>query len=257
MKHFNKILWAFAITICIISCAKKTEYLATQTFKNGTDALLKINYLSAYLSNPNVQLSINGTRVSGLIAGRTPFPGGGFNTNGSSFPDYLSLTPGAKTLSIAIPKKNTNEDSIVLYTTPLVIEAGKYYTAHVTDTFAKTKSILLEDNVDYVVNGQSKYRFINMMPNVASVDLYYGPTKIVTGISYLASSNYFTMPSVPAVTDTFKIRETGTAATSTPLAVYVSGNTVLNQRVYSVFTSGYKGATATATRPYISFLLNQ
>jgi Domain of unknown function (DUF4397) len=257
MKYFNKTLGAFAIVICFLSCTKKTDYLATQTFKNGTDALLKINYLSAYPANPNVQLSIDGIRVSGLIVGRTPFPGGGFNTNGSSFPDYLSLTPGSKKLSIAIPKKNTNEDSVVLYTTQLVIEAGKYYTAHVTDTFAKTKSVLLEDVFDYFSSGLSKYRFINMMPNVALADLYYGPTKIAGGISYLASSNYFTLPSVPAVTDTFKIRETGTAATSTPLAFFISGSTVLNQRTYSVFTSGYKSATATATKPYVSFLLNQ
>jgi hypothetical protein len=239
------------------SCTKKTEYLAERTFIQADNALLKINYLSAYAANPGVQLSINNTRVSGVITGRTPFPGGGFNTNGQSFPDYLALTPGVNTLSIAIPKKGTNVDSVVLFTTSLSLVAGKNYTAHVTDTAANTKVKVITDSLAEPANGQAKYIFLNMMPNVAFVDLYYGANKIAGGISYLNSSPYFTLPATPSFSDTFKIRETGTSATSTPLAFYVSSNTLLNKRVYSAFALGYKGSSAASTKPYISFLLNQ
>jgi hypothetical protein len=247
------------ISIIIItgSCTKKTEYLAERTFVQADNALLKINYLSAYAANPGVQLSINNTRVSGVIAGRTPFPGGGYNTNGFSFPDYLALTPGANALSIAIPKKGTNVDSVVLFTTSLLLAAGKNYTAHITDTGANTKVKVITDSLSEPENGKAKYIFLNMMPNVAFVDLYYGASKVAGGISYLNSSPYFTLPSIPAFSDTFKIRETGTSPTSTPLAFYVSSNTLLNKRVYSAFALGYKGSAAANIKPYISFLLNK
>lgn len=237
----------------ITSCRKELVFKAERTFPSQTEALLKINYLSAYALNPGVQLSLNGQRVSGLITGRTPFPGGGYNTNGSSFPDYLKVASGSNTLSIAIPKKNTNIDSVALFSTTFTVDALKNYTLHVSDTGIKTKAFLITDYLTPAAAGTSLYKFVNMMPNVPYMDLYYNTTLVSAGIPYLGSSNYFTMPSVAG---TWSIRESGTAASSTALATYPSGSTVLSQRVYTAFSSGYKGATATNTKPYISFLLN-
>jgi hypothetical protein len=255
-KILISILLASAVFIAG-SCKKTIKYTAQRNMTNAADALLKINYLSAYNSNPSVQLSVNAVRVSGLIAGRTPFPGGGFNTNGSNYPDYLQVTPGTNLLSISIPKKLTNIDSVLLFASNLSLQAGKNYTAHITDTFNKTKMLVVEDDLWLPDNGQARYKFLNMMPNVPLIDLYYGANKIASAIPYLNSSAYFNLPSVPAITDTFKIRETGTLPTSTALAFYVSTNTVLNQRVYTVFALGYKGSSATNTKPYVSFLLNK
>lgn len=242
-----------------VSCYKDPKdraYVAESSFLNTTNALLKINYLSAYSANPSVQLSIDNQRVSGLIAGRTPFPGGGYNTNGSSFPDYLSVKPGTVVLTIAIPKKGTNVDSVLLFTGNISTEAGKNYTAHITDTAAKTKMLLIQDNLLFPPANASKYRFLNMMPNVAAIDLYYGTTLMATNIPYLGSSPYFTME-VPLLPVAWFIRESGTAPTSAALATYSSTNTTLNQKVYTAFALGYKGASATNTKPYISFLLNK
>ena len=236
---------------------KDISYTATSTFNDPSKALLKINYLSAYSLNPSVQLSIDKVRVSGLISGRTPFPGGGYNVNGSNFPDYLAVKPGTLVLDVAIPKKVTNVDSVLLFTTPITLEATKNYTVHITDTLAKTKMVLVEDNINPPAVNEVKYKFLNMMPNVAAIDLYYGTTLVATKIPYLGSSPYFTMPSSTTVALAWSIREAGTSATSTALATYTSINTVINQRVYTAFALGYKGATATNTKPYISFLLNK
>ncbi len=255
MKKIIINAWIACTVLLAVSCRKNIEYKAERSF-SPTTSLLKINYLSAYAGNPAVQLSINGERVSGLITGRTPFPGGGFNTNGSSFPDYLAVKQGAVTLSIAIPKKTTNQDSVLLFSSSFSLESGKNYTAHVTDTAAKTKLLLVEDSMWFAPKGQSKYRFLNMMPNVPFIDLYFGTTKVASAIPYLGSSPYFFIP-VPATSLTWSIRETGTAPTSTALATYLSGNTSIDQRVYSAFALGYKGATAATTRPYVSFLLTR
>lgn len=255
MKQLLRYIPLAAIVLMIAGCSKKTEYTATSTFPNEKSTYLKVNYMVAYPTNPAVQLSVNGERVSGLITGRTPFPGGGFNTNGASFPDYLMLKEGVNTLSIAIPKRNTNIDSIQLSSTNLDLIRKRYYTAHVTDTGSKMKVVLMEDTLGFS-DTTSRYRFVNMMPNVPLIDLYYGTTLIQTGIPYLGKSNYFNL-AVPPATLAWTIRETGTAPTSTALATYTSSNTSQRGRIYTAFAMGYKGQTATATRPYISFMLNQ
>ncbi|MGB4845130.1 MAG: DUF4397 domain-containing protein [Ferruginibacter sp.] len=255
MKKIFIYIPVLAILILAASCNKDPEYTATQSFAEPATSFLKINYLSLYPTNPQVQLSINGERVSGLITGRTPFPGGGYNTNGSNFPDYLALKSGSNVLSIAIPKKLTNTDSILLFNTSLALDAAKYYTAHVTDTGSKTKAVLIEDILDFN-DTTCRYRFLNMMPNVPLLDVYYGTTLVAGSIPYLGTSNYIDIPS-PAAALAWTIRETGTLPTSTALATYTSSNTAIKGRVYSAFALGYKGQTSTLTKPYISFLLNK
>jgi hypothetical protein len=245
-----------AIVIAAGSCSKKADYTADRTFVTAGDALLKINYLSAYALNPGVQINVNGQRVSGLITGRTPFPGGGYNTNGSNFPDYLAVSPGTTTVSISIPKKNTNVDSVQLFTTTANIAAGKNYSIHITDTLAKTKALALEDGLGIPTTNYCSYTFVNMIPNVPFIDLYYNTTLMATNVPYLGFGKAFTYQ-VQSVAGTWSIRETGTLPTSTALATYSSLNTSINQRVYTVFASGYKGSSATNTKPYVSFLMNR
>ena len=255
MKNIVLNFLAVAMIFVVSSCNKDTEYKAPQTFPNGNTAYLKINYASLHATNPSVQIAINDVRVSGSITGRTPFPGGGFNTSGSSFPDYLAVKAGVNKLSIVGLNRGTQKDSVVMFFTNINLQAGKFYTAHVTDTAARTQALLLEDVLGFK-DTTSRYRFVNLMPNVPLVDLYYGTTLVSSAIPYLNSSAYFDLPS-PVLTAAWAIRETGTAPTSTALATFTSTNTSLRGRVYTAFALGYRGQTLATTRPYISFLLNQ
>jgi hypothetical protein len=162
---------------------------------------------------------------------------------------------GVNNLSIAIPKKGTNTDSVALFTTNLTLTAGKNYTVHVSDTSAKTSALLVEDNMDIIEVGKARYKFVNMMPNVPLADLYFGSTLVAPGVGYLGQSNYFTLPFSTTAT-AWNVRETGTGPTGLILATYSSINTTLNQRGYTVFALGYKGATG-ARLPFVSFLLNK
>ena len=255
MKNIILNFLAVAMIFVVSSCNKDTELKAPQTFPNGNTAYLKINYASLHATNPSVQIAINDVRVSGSITGRTPFPGGGFNTSGSSFPDYLAVKAGVNKLSIVGLNRGTQKDSVVMFFTNINLQAGKFYTAHVTDTAARTQALLLEDVLGFK-DTTSRYRFVNLMPNVPLVDLYYGTTLVSSAIPYLNSSAYFDLPS-PLLTAAWTIRETGTAPTSTALATFTSTNTSLRGRVYTAFALGYRGQTLATTRPYISFLLNQ
>ena len=225
-----------------------------------TKANLKINYNSAYTANPSVQIKINDVKVSYLITARTPFPGGGFNTNGDNRPDYLQVAPGNIKVSISIPKKDTPTDSILLFTTNLNVEANKYYTAHITDTAGNTKVQLLTDDVSEPALGSSRYKFVHLMPNVTALDLYHGGILVASNVRYLENVT-FVRPTVGA-SSLWDIRETGTSATSAALATYTSANTIIDRRGYTIFAIGYKGLATTAPgfavrRPFVSFLLNK
>src|SRR5215213_7704294 len=128
--------------------------------------LLKINYASSYTANPGIHLEVNNKRVSNIITGRTPFPGGGYNTLGDSRPDYLAVSPGNTSITVAVPNKGTNTDSVVLFTGTTTIEAGKNYTAHITDTANKTKLFVTVDEFSLPDSGFAKFKFVNLMPNV-------------------------------------------------------------------------------------------
>lgn len=236
-------------------CDKTTNEIMSAKNVIPEHTFLKINYVSAYASNPGVQLAVNGIRVSNLITARTPFPGGGYNTGGGSNNDYLAFVGGNTTVKVVIPVKTTATDSVTLFEKALNLEAGKHYSLHITDTASKTKYLLLEDILIRPDTGRSKFRFVNLMPNVPAIDLYYGTTKVADNIAYLTSSPYFEVLR-PATALAWTIREAGTSPTSTALATYTSANTTLDQRVYTAFAVGYKGAPDAARKPYISFYLN-
>jgi hypothetical protein len=237
-------------TLVFVGCDKETDWKAKAENVPAGKSFLKINYVSAYAANPGVILSLNNARVSNTITARTPFPGGGYNTGGGSQGDYLGVAAGHNSLAVTIPNKSFYADSVVLFTTSLNLNPEKYYTVHITDTASKTKVVVTMDDLTQPDTGSTRFRFINLMPNVPAVDLYYGTTKVASNIAYLSTSDYVTMK-VPATNLAWTIREAGAAPTSTALATYTSGNTTLSQRVYTAFAVGYKGSTDAARRPYI------
>ncbi len=252
-KTFINLLLAASV-LMMVGCKKSKDYKAEFDRTGPNDALLKVIYASAYSLNPTVQLSIDDVRVSGLITGRTPFPGGGFNTSGANFPDYLSVSPGNRKFSVAIPKKGTNVDSVVLFTTQISLDKAKNYTLNIMDTLTKTKALLVVDSVEQPAPSTVKYRFVNLMPNVPRIDLYYNSLRVATNIAYNTEGVVFSLPVF--IAGTWSIRETGTAPASTALATYPTGGTIANQRMFTAFAMGYKGSTSTTLRPYISFSVN-
>ena len=254
MKLTKIALAIFIAGTLLFGCKKNVidSYVDTVAI-TANDAQLKINFNSLYAANPSVYFRVNGAKVSGSMTARSPFPGGGFNTGGDARADYLVLTPGELKVDVILPKKLTVEDSIVLFTTKVTLEAGKYYTLHTTDTAANTKSVLTTEDVTRPDSGFSKLRFINLMPNVPSVDLYYGTTVVAANIPYQGTSAYFTVPAVTALI--WAIRPAGALATTTALATYSSTTTTANRRISTAFAIGYSGSTDAVRKPYISFLL--
>jgi hypothetical protein len=211
-------------------------------------AKLKVNYASAYAANPFVQLKINDQRVSESIKYAYPYPGGGLNTQGGSQPDYLSVPTGSIKVSIAIPKVGTNTDSIELFSTNVTIPDNDTYTFHISDTLANTKTVLLKENTATPDSGMSRYRFVNLIPNLPAADLYFNNVKVASNIAYNTASDFFTVTYPTA--SAWAVRPAGAAPTTTAIASY--NNTSPNQRVLTVYARGFVGATDVNRRPNVS-----
>ena len=252
MKFFSII--SFLSILFIAGCSKNEIIYGDYNLISPNDAMVKINYNSSYFKNPGVFIKLNGERLTNLVTTRTVFPGGGYNVNGDVRANYLTVPAGNTTVSVVIPKKGTGIDSVELYTTNFNVEAAKGYTVHITDTAANTKSLVTEDDLTNPPLKTSKYRFVNLMPNVAAVDLYYKDTLIVSNIGYLKASDYITKPTTPL--QAWNVRETGKPLTDPVLATYSNAGTIVEQRSYTVFAIGYKGIASTdnTRKPYVSFL---
>ncbi|MFT4093632.1 MAG: hypothetical protein QM640_08325 [Niabella sp.] len=235
---------------------------------SSSQAMLKINYASLYEDNRYVLIKLNGQRVSSLLRGRTPYPGGGLNTYGSNYPLFFAVEAGDVSVDITMPytedSAHNGADSAVLYSTAINLTAGNTYVLHITDTSDNTNSVLTTENLNKADSGYNVYRFINLMPNVEAVDLYYGTsssavtgdTLLASNISYLSQSDYITLPIKS--TRYWKIRPAGADVTSsTVLAYYSSSSSYVNSRTFTIYALGYNGITTAPRKPYVSFLYIQ
>ena len=225
---------------------------------DDSKALLKVNVASPYQTNPTMYIGLDGNRLSNPITSRTPFPGGGYNTGGGSTADYMALTPGKHAFKLAIPAKDpvkAGADSIVLFQTDITLESGRSQSLHICDTAANTQAIMVSDDRLAADSGTVKYNFVHLIPNVPAIDLYFGTTIVAANVPYKGNKT-FSM-ALPAAVLAWTIRPAGDAVTS--LATYPAASstaTVTNKRVYTVFASGFKGATDATRKPYVSFFLN-
>lgn len=256
-----RILLLFLV-ISFVACSKANDEGILAAFDNNLnyDAKLKVNIASIYKSNPLMRIKINDQIVSSSITARTPYPGGGYNTNGNSLGSYLSVPPGKVKVSIMIPfisdSLKRNQDSILLYSAEVNLTQGKYYSLHISDTAAQTKSVLFEESLVVPNDTLPYFKFVNLMPNVPAIDLYFGTTVVAQNIKYLESSSEFTVD-INSTSTAWSIRPAGSLPTATAIATYTSASTLTRNRKYTAFAMGYSGlAGATEVRrPFVAFYL--
>ncbi len=223
----------------------------------NNNALLKIAYFSPTQRNPNVQIKINGMRVSNLVIYATPFPGGGYNTQGSSNSDYLSIVPGSTKVTISLPKAGTNEDSLEILNTTVNLQGSKQYTLFTSDSIPALSSFLQEDIVVVPDSGYAKVRFVNLMPNLPAVDFYRNNVLIKANVA-LNTVTDFDTASIALNPSQFHIRPAGALPSTTAIAVYPAGVTftLTNKRSYTILARGYAGSALSVIKPNISLIVN-
>lgn len=243
-----------AMVLLITACEKNDPKLIAYT-PSSDAALTKVVNAMPYLRGP-LQIKINDVRVSNNITYTTPYPGGGLNTAGSSNPDYLALSAGTAKIAFSIPNVGTNNDSIALFSGTAAIESSKYQTVYATDTGANTQYVVVKDDIAQPDSGFSRFKVVNLIPNLPAIDLYWGATVVASNLAYKAVSPSFVMP-VPIANVTLAIRPAGAASTTAAIGSYVV-TSIGNQRVLTIYTRGYSGLTGTdVRRPLVSLLFNR
>jgi hypothetical protein len=267
MKKMIKYIIPVVALFSLASCTKNTGVTNQPYDTYGTPAnkgQLKVNLAFAYaVDYANLRIKLNGAYASSLLQSRTPFPGGGYNTRGSNFALYMAVPLGANTVSIVMPKLNTNTDSVVLYTTTVTVPDNSAYTLHIADTAASTKSVLVKNNIAAIPENFCRFNFVNLIPNVAAVDLYLNGVLMKSNIAYLGSSGAMDIQVgssapgfVSGASTTWAVRPAGAAATTTAIASYASANGLQNMLALTGFCMGYSGATGTRL-PYFALTLDK
>ena len=260
-KIFQYTSLALAGAMLMASCKKNEIKYGDFELVGPDKALFKVNNLSQYKTNPTVVFTIDGKRVNNPITARTPFPGGGLNTGGGSTANYMLFASGSHEFRVVIPSKVTNEDSLELYKTNINLEGGNYQTLHITDTGANTFSTLITDVLQRPDSGKVKYVFLNLMPDAPALDLYYDSTLLASNVAYKSSVEFSKPSSLTAAKPGWWARQSGAAPGTKALVAYATEAGVissqLNQRVFTIFTSGYASLAGTDTRrPFLSFVFN-
>lgn len=248
------------------SCEKNVLNTTEVNLLTSQEAQVKVVFTTAYKANPSYYIYLNGQRSSSVIGPTsttapniTPFPGGGLNTGGGSTADYLRIAAGQSTVSVAVPKKGTTEDSLQLATSQFTYESGKKYSLYFVDTSTNLASVLVVDSLNAPDSGFTKFKFVNLMPDVtAGLDLYIGTVKVASAIPYKGVSPSFTIPTNNTST-TWAIRPAGAASTTTALATYASASALANRRVLTVIARGYNAITTGSDirRKTICLVFNQ
>jgi hypothetical protein len=235
-----KSIFAAILVVAFAAGCKKNSFFVTERTLPEGNALVKIALFSTSISTVNVLISVNGDRVSNPQPNfNAAFPGGGFNTNGNTYSDFLIVTPGQMTVSLDVPNIGTPVVNYNYYEGSAAVEANKRYVFFVTDTATNTTSFLVNVDSPTPDSGYVAMKFAHGMPNVPAVDVYKGPsastaTLLASNIAYKASSNFVLF--APG-TDSIFARVAGSPATSEPVARRAF--TFTNQRIYAIATRGY------------------
>ena len=258
MKLFRSLLLVSgAAAFLLVACDKNEVVSQLNLFSVEGNTNFKVVHASAYNTNYSVQLKINDVRVSNNMSYSTPFPGGGLNTGGSSYPWYMSMAGGDKKISLSVAKVGTSTDSIMLSSNTTYFGPDQYYTAFLTDTGANTQIVKKIENRTPPANGTSRLKFVNLIPNLPAADLYWGTNKVASNVAYQDFSTEFLLNEKD--TGRWYIRPAGALPTAPYLAVYPAigsvYQTMANQRIFTVFSRGWVGLTGNRV-PAISLVFN-
>ena len=253
-----------AVTTVVTTGCEKNEFHLKENIFVTNKAYLKVNFVSSYRANPLYQVKVDGIRVSNGLTFFTPFPGGGLNTGGGNYADYLGVDPGSRKVTISLPFTGSDKDSIELASATVDLKAQKFHSLYFGDTAANTFSMLLEDDLTPPDSGFTRFRFINLIPDMPTADLYFGTgstaatsMKVSGPIAYKSVSNYF---NVPINTGTvWSMRLGGTDVSTMVDTSYTSTSSVINQRIFTITTRGYRSIRASTDprRRMFSFIYNR
>ncbi|MEO5647796.1 MAG: DUF4397 domain-containing protein [Chitinophagaceae bacterium] len=227
------------LSLAIFSTGCKKELKTTYTFANtNNNAFLKIIH-----TVPNALATPTSTAVSALnVYFNNSKLNGTAITYGGVFPalEFASVPAGASSnISAKIPAGTSNPEIPVVDKT-LALEAGKIYSAFITDTLPTADIFLIEETLTAVADpGKYFVRFVNASPKSAGYDLFAVTDAVIafTDIKYKTASGFMQFNAETGAR-TFAVRRTGVTTNLITTAI-----TPVAGRMYTIFSYGIDGVT--------------
>lgn len=153
MRKYTSIIIFTLACLTVVSCEKAGLRLTAYSLPTDK-AFLRIALLSP--NTPNVMIKSNDVKINGnATAGFS-----GIFPSTFTFPDFCSVDPGA-TIKLSLPNTGTQNDSVVLFTSKIGLEAGKYYSLTLADTGVNRTGFSIEDKFIPQVDSFTSVRLIN------------------------------------------------------------------------------------------------
>lgn len=153
MKRIIFILFTAIAFVQITSCEKAGLRL-TEYSLPGDKAFIKLALFSP--GTPAVMIKANDAKLNGANTNGS----GGFFPSTATFPDFAAVSPAA-TIKLSLPNVGTQNDSVVLFTGQLGLEANKFYSVSLADTGINRTVFAVEDSYIAAKDSFLSVRLIN------------------------------------------------------------------------------------------------
>ncbi len=260
MKNNYKFLFfALASVLFGFSACKKNELRLTQFDLPADKSFVRFVLLSP--GTPSVMIKVNGVKINGA---NTSGSGGVFPST-FNFPDYAAIAPNG-TFRLSLPNLGTGNDSVLIFNSPLAVNAGKFYSVALADTGVDRTVFSLEDQVGPVpADSTFNIRVVNAMAKTGPINFIRidstSATSVVRdtlarNIDYKAASNFINTSIVPIRGFTF-LRFRAVTTSGMFLGTVAPPSTSFNRRSVTTFASGFATGVSTLAPALSSFVYNK
>lgn len=255
----NKIFISALLLGCTIIACKKNELRLLQ-FDLPTDkAYVRLALYSP--NTPSVMIKINDVKINGGTTGGN----GGFFPAVSTTPDYSAITPNG-TLRLSLPNVGTANDSVLIFSGPISVEAGKFYSVTLADTGVDRTVFSIRDNLGVLPDsGFFNLRLINAMPKTDPINLIRVDSSssavvrdtIARNIAFKSATDFIKTSISPLAGYSFlKFRTVTTTGITLASATPPSAST-LSKRSVTIYAFGYANGIIPYAPGISLFVYNQ
>src|SRR5690606_21355756 len=134
MKKYSFILLILSMLFLATTNSCKNEMIidfGEVEFMEDNKSIVKIYMTCVYPDDRYMYVKFNDVHVTPLIRASEPYPEGGYNTRGPSRSEFLMVHGGDINVKTCMPKSNGDgQDSLVLYSTNVILKGRSRYTFH-------------------------------------------------------------------------------------------------------------------------------
>jgi len=217
---------------------------------------------------PSTMIKVNDVKINGA----TTSGNGGFFPSIVNSPDYSAITPNGN-FRLSLPNTGTGNDSVLLYSGTLAVEAKKFYSVCLADTGISRTLFAIEDKLGALPDsGYVNIRLINAQPKLEALNLIRIDSTsstvvvrdtIARNIAYKSATDYIKtsisplpLPTPPGNYSFLRFRVV-TASGLTVGSVSLPTSPTPNQRSMTAYAFGFSNGTGVYAPGVVGFIYNQ